>query len=106
MPRMRILTANEQEVFDKPPLFDHRERKQFFSLTKGLMDIATTLRTPGGQIGFLLMCGYFKATKRFYQPQDFNEHDFEAAARVLELQGSYFLPDAYGSIPTKVQNAT
>ena len=43
MARMRILTANEQEVFDKPPLFDHRERKQFFSLPKGLMDIAASL---------------------------------------------------------------
>ena len=30
MPRMRILSASEQEAFDKPPLFDHRERKKFF----------------------------------------------------------------------------
>ena len=95
MPRMLILTANEQELFDKLPLFDYRERKQFLSLPKGLMDIAATLRTPGGQIGFLLMCGYFKATKRFYQPQDFHARDIDAAARILELQGSDFSPDAY-----------
>ena len=81
MPRMRILTANEQGVFDKPPLFDHRERKQFFSAPKALMDIAATLRTPDSQIGFLLMCGYFKATKRFYLPQDFCERDIEAITR-------------------------
>jgi len=60
---MRILTANEQQAFDKPPLFDHRDRKKYFDLPKRLMDIAKSLRTPGGQIGFLLMCGYFKATK-------------------------------------------
>ena len=30
MVRMRILTASEQEALDKPPLFDHKERKQFF----------------------------------------------------------------------------
>ena len=95
MPRMRILTASEQEVFDKPPLFDHRERKKFFSLPKGLMDVAATLRTPCGQIGFLLMCGYFKATKRFYQPQDFHERDIEAAAKILELHLSDFSPDDY-----------
>lgn len=85
MPRMRILSANEQEAFDKPPIFDHRERKQFFSLPKALTDVADTMRTPNNQIGFLVMCGYFKATKRFYQPQDFRDPDIEAAAKVLEL---------------------
>ena len=54
---MRILTANEQQAFDKPPLFDHRDRKKYFDLPKGLMDIAKSLRAPSGQIGFLLMCG-------------------------------------------------
>lgn len=95
MARMRILTASEQEAFDKPPLFDHRERKQFFSLPKGLMDIAATLRLPSGQIGFLLMCGYFKATKRFYQQQDFHERDIEAVARILEQSPADFSPQAY-----------
>lgn len=95
MPRMRILTLNEQEVFDKPPLFDNHERKQFFSASKSLTGIATTLRTSSSQIGFLLMCGYFKATKRFYQPKDFNKRDIEAAARVLGWQSSDFIPDTY-----------
>ena len=95
MARMRILTANEQEAFDKPPLFDHKARKQFFDSPKGLMEIATSLRSPDGQIGFLLMCGYFKATKRFYQPQDFHERDIEAVARVLRLPSADFSPVAY-----------
>jgi len=95
MPRMRILTASEQEVFDKPPVFDHRARKQFFDPPKDLMDTAVALRTNGGRIGFLLMCGYFKATKQFYLPQDFYEPDMEAVAKLLGLQGSDFLSDTY-----------
>lgn len=95
MARMRILTTNEQQAFDKPPLFDHRDRKKYFDLPKGLMDIAKSVRTPLGQIGFLLMCGYFKATKRFYQPQGFHERDVEAVARMLRLRSSEFIPDAY-----------
>ena len=43
MARMRILTTNEQEAFDKPPLFDHRDRKRFFDLPKGLLDVANDL---------------------------------------------------------------
>ena len=95
MARMRILTANEQEAFDKPPLFDHNERKRFLNLPKGLMDIATGLRTPNSQIGFLLMCGYFKATKRFYQPQDFHERDIAFTARQLNLAEEAFQATHY-----------
>ena len=62
MARMRILTANEQAAFDRPPVFNHRERKRFLDLPKGLTDTAATLRTPpSGRIGFLVMCGHFRA---------------------------------------------
>jgi len=95
MARMRILTASEQEGFDKPPVYDHRERKRFFNLPKGLSDILATLRTPDSQIGFLLMCGYFKAARRFYQPHDFHESDIIFAARQLNLEDHCFEPDNY-----------
>jgi hypothetical protein len=41
------------------------------------------------------MCDYFKATKRFYQPQDFHERDIEAVARMAKIQSSEFTPGAY-----------
>lgn len=95
MPRMRILMASESEAFDKPPLFDHRERKKFFSLPKNLMDIITSLRTPSSQIGFFLICGYFKATKRFYLPKDFHKRDIAFIAHQLNLDDETFRPDEY-----------
>lgn len=95
MPRMRILSEAEQEAFDKPPLFDHEQRKQFFSFPNALLDIARGLRTPTGQIGFLLLCGYFKATKRFFLPQDFHRRDVEAAARILNLSAGNFAGEEY-----------
>jgi hypothetical protein len=102
MARMRIPSSNEQDTFDKPPLFDHKERKQFLTLPKGLMDIAKGIRTPDGQIGFLLMCGYFKATKRFYPPQDFQARDLTAAAHQLNLPEQMFEPPRYrNSAPEK-----
>jgi len=92
---MRILSEGEQEAFDKPPLFDHEQRKQFFSFPNALLDIAKGLRTPTGQIGFLLLCGYFKATKRFFLPQDFHRRDVEAAARILNLSAGNFAGEEY-----------
>nr|WP_169314569.1 DUF4158 domain-containing protein [Thiothrix nivea] len=92
---MCILTASAQEAFDKPPLFDYRQRKQFFSFPGALLEVARTLRTPSSQIGFLLLCGYFKATKRFFLPQDFVQRDVDAVARQLGLDGGAFNSSDY-----------
>ena len=95
MPRMRILTTQEQALFDHPPVFNYAERKQFFSLPKSLVDTAHTLRAPSSQIGFLVMCGYFKASKRFFLPQDFHAPDIEAVAKRLDLTATHFELDSY-----------
>ena len=95
MPRMQILTTSEQTTFDKPPLFDAEQRKQFFSFPKSLLEIANTLRIPSSQIGFLLLCGYFRATKRFFLPQEFLQRDIESVAQQLALTGFDFIPSSY-----------
>lgn len=83
MPRMRILAASEQEAFDKPPRFDHRERKRFFEFPKALLDMAKSMRSPGHSLGFLVNCGYFRATRRFYAPADFEARDVAYVASQL-----------------------
>ena len=70
MPRMRILSPSEQEAFDRPPLFDHRERKKFFEFPKALLEAAQSMHSPDHRAGFLVSCGYFKATRRFYALTD------------------------------------
>lgn len=75
MPRMRILTASEQEAFDRPPLFDHRERQKFFTFPKALLDMAQSMRSVDHQVGFLVSCGYFRATRRFFAPVDCDPRD-------------------------------
>ena len=87
MPRMQILSMSEREAFDRPPVFDFSERKRCFDLPKPLMDIATKLRSPASQIGFVVMCAYFKSAKRFYNPPDFHASDIERAAKLLGLSG-------------------
>lgn len=92
---MRILTTTEQEIFNRPPLFDHQERKQFLIFSKSLRNIAMRMRTSSNKIGFLVMCGYFKATKRFYLPQDFYERDVETVSRQLGLDVQAFKSHEY-----------
>lgn len=95
MPRMRILNTQEQQGFDRPPLFGFVERKQLFNLPKPLLETAKTLRTPSSRIGFVLMCAYFKAAKRFFLPQDFHARDIDAVSRFFNLSTTEFKPNAY-----------
>ena len=95
MARMKILNAAERESFNKPPAFNSFQRKQLFEATIGLMDIAQRLRKPTYQIGFLLASGYFKATKRFFIPDDYYPRDVECVARKLGFESVNFIPKDY-----------
>ena len=53
MPRMRILSPADQEMFEIPPDFNSVQRKQFFSFSKTLIDMAMSLRKPVNRIGSL-----------------------------------------------------
>jgi len=95
---MQILTTQEQENFNKPPLFDHIQRKQFFDFPKKLLDVARSLRNPANQIGFLLLCGYFRAAKRFFLPQDFHERDIAVVTNILNCPALEFITDDYKKV--------
>jgi len=92
MPRIRTLTDNEQESFDRLPAFDRRVRKKFFDFPKSLLTIAATMRNSDYQIRFLVSCGYLRATRRFFVALDFlgltpfNETVVDALARCFVLR--------------------
>lgn len=92
---MQILTTQEQTNFNKPPLLDHAQRKQFFDFPKKILDIAYGLRNATNQVGFLLLCGYFKAAKRFFLPKDFYEKDIWVAEKTLNYCTSTFIASDY-----------
>ena len=75
MPRMKILNGVEREGFDLPPIFNSAERKRCFDFPAPILQIATSLRTNTNQVVFLMSCGYFKATKRFYPVPTFHQRD-------------------------------
>jgi len=80
MPRMKILNSVERGVFETPPMFNSAERKRCFDFPAPIQDIATSLRTPINRLVFLLNCGYFKATKRFYSVKTFHPRDLTYVA--------------------------
>jgi TnpA family transposase len=77
MPRMNILNAVEQEAFESAPVFNSFQRKQYFDFPQAIQQATANLRTPANQLCFLLSCGYFKASKRFFAAQTFHPRDVE-----------------------------
>jgi hypothetical protein len=94
---MKILNKAEQDTFDKPPVFNSAERKQFFDFPRILLEKAEALRTPSTRIGFLLARAYFKADKRFFRPQDYHQRDIEYVSRRIGLLPEQFSIQNYGS---------
>jgi len=103
MPRMRILSPADQEMFETPPDFNSVQRKQFFSFSKTLIDMAMSLRKPANRFGFLLTCGYFKAGKRFFAPHDFRKRDIDYVANCLGVPKSEFRPKHY-AVSTRLRH--
>ena len=95
MPRMRILSATEQQLFDLPPKFDSVQRQQFFDFPIAQRTVADDFRNPSSRIGFFIAGGYFKATKCFFAPSDFHQRDVEYIARQLALPEESFVPQNY-----------
>lgn len=81
MPRMKILNAVEQEAFETPPVFNSVQRKRYFDFSMETRRQAAKLRTPTNRLCFLLNCGYFKASKRFFPAGLSHRPDIEYVAR-------------------------
>jgi hypothetical protein len=95
MPRMKILTQAEQELFDIPPVFSSEERKRFFNFPLPLLEKTRNLRKPASCIGFPLSFSYFKANKRFFKPQSYHQIDVEYVSRRIEFHEDSFSAHCY-----------
>jgi hypothetical protein len=87
---MKILNTVEQEAFESPPVFNSVQRKQYFDFPLALRHLASSLHTPSHQLCFLLSSAYFKATKRFFAPEDFRPRDIEYVAAQLNFSEKNF----------------
>lgn len=66
MPRLNILTDNEQMEFDYPPTMTAEARAVCFAIDDVLDSQIKKLRGETNKVGFLLQYAYFKASRRFF----------------------------------------
>ena len=90
MPRMKILNAAEQMLFDRPPHLSSAERRRIFELPVAVWSAADDIEPSSSRVGFLVSAAYFRSTRRFFPPSDFHDRDITYVAARLRIDGSEF----------------
>lgn len=85
MPRLTILTPQEQKIFDNPPNFSVETRARLFKLTSYEYEIIDSIIKPLNKIYFFLQLIYFKHSARLFNSKQFNLKDLEHIAKILNL---------------------
>ncbi len=94
MPILKVLGSTEQESFENPPLFNSVERKKYFDFPLRIITSMKTFRTPTNQVCFLVVFGYFKATKRFFS-RKFHQKDIAFVAKRIGAPPNRIKLDSY-----------
>ena len=94
MARLAIFTTEEKRQFEQPPLFNSVDRKRFFFLPDSLLEWTRHFDKSHNRIYFYLMCGYFKATGKFYR-RKFHQKDIEFVAAKLGISLDISRMDEY-----------
>lgn len=86
MTRMEILDPKEAREHDTPPSFNSAERKRLLANPEAVRNYADTLKTPTRKVCFLLGASYFRATRRFFSPSQYDEKDIRYLCGQLQVK--------------------
>lgn len=104
MSNLLILSENERENFDNPPVLPAEIKTLCFTITPELEEKIKQLRTKTNKVGFLLQYGYFKACKRFFTINQFSKEDIKYVAKLLGITLSEINMTQYQkTVPAKHQ---
>ena len=70
------------------------DRKRFFDVPVGIQALTETMRTPTNRVCFLVSCGYFRATRKFFAGQ-FHQRDIAYVARKSGVRPDQVVPNSY-----------
>ena len=79
MARMSILSKNEQELFENPPLLKISDLEVPLYIQQKI----DALRKNSSKIGYLLTYVYFKKTKKFFNLERYHQNDILLASKII-----------------------
>ncbi len=105
MSLLTILTEEEQQKFDYPPILSAETRALCFIVTDDLEKKINQLRTPTNKVGFLIQYGYFRACKRFFVSNRYRQEDIDYAAKTLGITENLCFNKYINKIPRDHQKS-
>lgn len=94
MPTFNILNSQEKIQYSSVPKFTSYDRKKYFKINSEIETCFAVLRKPTTKVAFLLVLGYFKATKQFFS-SSFCEADISYLCSKLGLTTDSFEVGSY-----------
>lgn len=94
MPTFNILNSQEKIHYSSVPKFTSYDRKKYFKINSETETCLNVLRKPTTKVAFLLVLGYFKATKQFFS-SSFCESDISYICSKLGLTTGSFEVESY-----------
>ncbi len=102
MSYLKVLSAQEVNRYDYPPVFNSVQRKKYLYISEPIATILyKRLRKPRTRIGFMLQWGYFQYSGRFFFPERFREQDIAFVVAHLRIDSSELgdpMASYYGSV--------
>jgi TnpA family transposase len=86
MPRMNIISKEEQDHFDSPVSIKEFKQKKLFDFPDYILEEAKQLREPHNRIYFLLASSSFKNSKKLFTPNKFITEDIVFIATLLRIE--------------------
>ena len=85
MPRLQVLTFEEENKLKIPPLFNVQQKEHIFSLPESIKNKLKFFDNDYSVIVFVLLYGYFQQTNRFYDSANFHQSDIEFVSNKFGL---------------------
>jgi len=86
MPRLHLLSSQEEKQLNIPPIFNEVHKKHFFSLPDQFKKELERLDTDFNEIVFIIFYGYFKSTNRFFDYTSFHQCDIDYVSSLYNLK--------------------
>jgi TnpA family transposase len=83
---IKVLSYSQKKEFESPPLLSDEARRELFTIPVSMELQLASIDKDMNQLYFIMMHGYFKLTRTFYEHSVFHNNDIDYISRLYGLR--------------------